>query len=312
MIFKNYEYFLAIAQTKSISRAAQQLYISQPSLSKYLKRLEEKLGAELFLRGSHPLELTVAGQLYLSYVQDILQRERRMLRELKSLKSSETGVVTIGMTPWRSSILLPAVLPKFRKKYPGIEVKILEGSHQYMFSLIESGKVDFAIFHQPNWNPNLTFERLTTERILLCISSNSPLLDGSEHQGLSQLHIPHMSDEEFMRFQSEPFILLTTGQNLRTVSNNYLQRLGIRPHIAMETTNIITALAAVKAGIGLTFAQDSVFNSQETRSGLLFFTLNDPPLPLLSWEVGFSYKIGTTPKQLARLLMDEIAAYFSS
>lgn len=91
MVFKNFEYFIAIAEEGSISKAAERLYISQPSLSKYLKRLEENFGEELFCRESYPLKLTKAGELYLSYVKELTKKETRLLEELSYLRNSEAG-----------------------------------------------------------------------------------------------------------------------------------------------------------------------------------------------------------------------------
>lgn len=302
MIFKNYEYFLAIAEDGSVSKAAERLFISQPSMSKYLKRLEENVGAELFYRDSYPLRLTNAGEIYLSYVNDIVKKEKRLLQDLSALKSMDTGEVSIGITVWRSSIILPIVLPIFKKQFPRIKVKPLEGSHQYMASLLEHDKVDFSICHLPNNYQGMTFEHLQYEKILFCVNEAHPLL---QNHVIEDIHasVNCMDNDYFMQFQEEPFILLKSGQNIRDLTQNFLNKLGIKPNIALETSNIITAMNAAKAGLGVTFVPEAALRIPEQVKGLVFFTVDAPPL---QWEVGFAYKTGTVPGRHARLLIESI------
>lgn len=302
MFFKNYEYFLAIAEEGSVSKAAEKLYISQPSLSKYLKRLEDNVGVELFNREAYPLRLTEAGELYLDYVRDITQKEKRLAQDFSDLHNLEKGTVSIGITVWRSSIILPLVLPDFKKQYPKIDVKVYEGSHQYMASLLEAEKVDFSIFHLPNSYQNITFEHLQYERILFCVCQSHPLLQPPAAEPPAA--IGSMNPDEFTRFSHEPFILLMPGQNIRDITQNYLNKLGItKPHIILETSNIVTAINAAKAGLGVTFVPEAALHISEQVQGLRFFTVDAPPL---QWEVGIAYKTGNPIGKQARLFIDHI------
>lgn len=301
MVFKNYEYFLMIVEEGSISKAADRLYISQPSLSKYLKRLEQNIGTTLFFRDSYPLRLTDSGNLYLSHVKDIVQKEKGLIQEFSELSNIESGLVSVGITVWRSSILLPIALPYFKQLYPRIEIKVYEGSHQYMASLLEQGKVDFSIFHLPNNHQNVTFEHMQYEKILFCVNIEHPLL---KRLGKEQAHVvSHMDHDEFMHFHAEPYILLKPGQNLRDIAQHFLNRLGISPHIALETSNIVTAMNMAKAGFGVTFIPEAALHIAEHTQGLAFFTVDIPPL---QWEVGFGYQTKTIPGRQARLFMEHI------
>lgn len=299
MVFKNYEYFIAIAEEGSISKAAERLYISQPSLSKYLKRLEENIGEELFSRESYPLKLTGAGELYLSYVQEITKKEKHLLEELSYLKSSETGEVSMGITVWRSSIMMPVVLPVFRREYPHIQISIQEGSHQHMASLLELGKVDFSIFHLPNSYHDFTFEHLMFEKILFCVNRDNPRL--SELAGWNPEEVSKISNEDFRMFEEEEFILLKQGQNIRDITQNYLNKLGVCPDVILETSNIVTAMNMVKIGMGVTFVPEAVLSIRGQNDGLCFFVIDEPPL---QWEVGVAYKNELPLRRQARLLVE--------
>lgn len=307
MIFKNYEYFIAIAEEGSISKAAAKLYITQPSLSKYLKRLEKNVGAELFNRNSNPLQLTNEGKLYLNYVKEIAQKEKWLMQEFIDAHNIESGTVSLAITVWRSSIVLPAVLPSFKALYPNIDVVVYEGSHRYMASLFEKSKIDFAIFHMPNHYNDVTFEHLMYEKVLFCVSKQHPLL--------ADLTIPAtdsayetMSNEDFKRFGTEPFILLQTGQNIREITQNYLSKMQITPKIVLETSNIDTAYNSAKSGLGVTFVPETMISMQDQPQKLRFFTVDTPPL---TWELGIAYRTGNILSKQAQLLIKHIKNTFA-
>lgn len=308
MFFKNYEYFLAIVDEGGVSKAAEKLFISQPSLSKYLKRLEENIGSELFSRDSYPLRLTEAGELYLQHVKGMILHEKKLKQDLESLRNNNRGVVKLGITVWRSSIILPAVLPNFWKKYPNVDVQVMEGSHRYLAFLLEKGKVDFCIFHVPNnCTADAIFEHLLYERILFTVKNDHPAL---QHIAVKKGDdVATLTQEEFMLFRKEPFILLMAGQNIREITQNYLNRLEITPKIIMETSNIVTATNMVKAGLGVTFVPEATLKIDEQRQGLTFFAVDTPPL---RWEVSIAYKKNNYPSNLARKFIDEIKSHYSN
>ncbi|SNT26151.1 DNA-binding transcriptional regulator, LysR family [Anaerovirgula multivorans] len=299
MIFKNYEYFITIAEEGSVSRAAQKLYISQPSLSKYLKKLEDNVGESLFYRDSYPLRLTKAGELYLSYVKDIMEKEKCLINEFSYLHNSESGHVHMGITVWRSSILLPRVLPTFKQRYPRITLHISEGSHQHLASLLEHEKVDFSITHFPNNYFNFSFEKLYSERILFCVNKKHPLL--SDIKPLSQTEINTMNSEEFRLFYREPFILLKSGQNIRDMTQSYLDKQNISPNILLETSNIVTAVNMVKINMGVTFVPEAVLCDKESHEQLMFFSIDDSSF---CWDVGISYKTEYSISKPVRLFIE--------
>lgn len=94
------EYFLTIAQEKNISKAAEKLFISQPSLSKFLIGLEKETGHKLFLRNRNQLEITEEGKIYLKYAKKFLSLENRMIQELSSRRAKDSSKLSLGITPW--------------------------------------------------------------------------------------------------------------------------------------------------------------------------------------------------------------------
>lgn len=103
MVFRNYEYFAAIVEAGSLTRAAEQLYISQPSLSQYVKRLEANLGVELFDRSTSPLRLTYTGERYYQYVLQLMKLDENVRREFQDIKNQTSGRLRLGVALWRGA-----------------------------------------------------------------------------------------------------------------------------------------------------------------------------------------------------------------
>lgn len=303
--FKNADYFLAIVNEQSVSRAAEKLYISQPSLSKYLKRLEENLGVELFRRDSYPMSLTAAGELYYQYIMDIMEKERKLKQDFVDLDATPSGTVSMGITVWRSSIILPLVLPSFQQLYPRITVEVQEGSHKHLASLQEAGKVDFSVFHLPNIYSGLTFEHLIYERILFVVNAGNPVLQEVEVPPPGT--VGKLSRAAFSHFKRQRFILLKPGQNIRDLTQNFLNVLQIQPDVSLVTSNIVTALNMVLAGGGVTFVPEAALQMEGYVDKLCYFEIDDPPV---QWEVGFAYRTGESVSKTARLFMEYIKSRY--
>ena len=149
MDFKDLEYFAAIARCGNITRAAQQLYVSQPTLSKFLQKLEGDTGLVLFQRAGRRLELTYAGQRYLAHAERLLSQKREMDAELTDLLRADTGVLHVGMPPFRCSFSLPEVLPVFRAQFPQVQFRIEEAPSAELDHKLLEGEIDLAFLYEP-------------------------------------------------------------------------------------------------------------------------------------------------------------------
>ena len=116
----NYEYFTSIVEAGSLTKAAQNLYTTQPALSQYLKRLENNLGVELFDRSTSPLKLTYTGECYYKYILQMKTLDENLRREFQDIKSEVSGRLRLGIALWRGACLLPDIFPEFHRRYPTI------------------------------------------------------------------------------------------------------------------------------------------------------------------------------------------------
>lgn len=307
MLFKNYEYFLAIVESGSLSRAADKLYLSQPSLSKYLKRMENTLGVELFDHHSSPLKLTYTGERYLQYVQKVLALDNQLEKEFSELKDGARGKVSIGLAFWRSSCMLPEILPVFSTKYPYIEVNVMEGKSSFLEHELDHDRLDFAIM---NLSPTADYSKLNydiimQERILLAGNSNHPLIKNYQ---------PNSYDGPFPHFHitdliNEQFYLTKQGQNLTTMILQYFSKKNFHPQKIMETENLTTAINMVSANMGFTFVPEAGSKPNLLPPNISLFTVDKPSL---SWPLAVFYKKDTYITQAARLYIEMMKEHYAN
>lgn len=276
MFFKNYEYFLAIAKEGSLSQAAKKLYITQPALSNYLKRLEQKLGVELFDHNTSPLKLTYYGERYLSYLNQAVRLEQNMQKEFRDIRNEQQGKIRFGLALWRGSVLLPLVLPVFAGRYPLVEYSFVEGRSSILQKELLNGNLDFAIMNMPeavNYD-YLVSEEITQERILLAGHKNHALVKSalSASGNASGAALGAVSGTTFgtafgplpcfdIRLLADETVFLTSaGQNLTVIVDNLFSQYDLSPHI-ISTANLTTAINLVSVGMGFTFIPEGGMGS---------------------------------------------------
>ncbi|MDR1931996.1 MAG: LysR family transcriptional regulator [Spirochaetales bacterium] len=276
---------MAIIEEGGVSKAGEKLFISQSSVSKYLKRLEDNIGIKIFKRESYPLRLTEAGELYFKYIKEIIEKEKELRAGISELKEGTRGIIKTGVTLWHSSIFFPMILPVFSKRYPNIRIEAHEGSSQEVAAMIDRDEIDFAIFQFSSQYCNLIFEHLVYERILFAVNEDNPLLQSIDIKPGQEVNT--MSQTDFLRFSKEPFVLMKAGQNSRAIVQIFLNKMHLNPNIVLETLNVSTVINVVKAGMGVAFIPEAVLKIKEQTRGFLFFQVDEP---LLRRELGIAYK----------------------
>ena len=277
LIFKDYQYFKAIIEEGGVSKAAEKLFISQSSVSKYLKRLEDNIGFELFSRKSYPLCLTEAGELYYNYVKQISAMEKEFRASIAEWNEGFRGVIKIGIPFFHSSIFFPAIFLKFNKNYPNIRIKAYEGSPQEILTMLDQNKIDFAvIFLLPGRYDTITFEHLSYERILFVIDKSNPLIQKIDFN--PKLEVNTITNADFLQFRDESFVLMKKTHNSRQLVQNYFHQLNFEPNIVLESSNVNTAINLVKTGTVVAFIPEMLIKFREHATDILFFQVDDPIL----------------------------------
>lgn len=292
-------YITTIVQEKSISKAAQKLYISQPSLSHCVAVLEDKLGTKLFYRSTKGLSLTYAGEQYYHMAVEILARYNEFENELTEVNELKRGRITFGITNFLASHYLPSVLPFFAKKYPNIELIPCEASSLQLEQALLDRKEDFALmFSLPSSIENrqspFKIEILKKESFVLAASPDDGLKFYAEE---TENGLPILQPEFF---QNSPFILVSPEQRTRQMANHIFRKADIQPAVRLTTKNYETARRLCAQGMGVTilpyhssFEADTRFPARYYRIPeqyepfwyLTILTIKDGYVPLASREL---------------------------
>lgn len=270
---KQYDYVLAVADEKSFSKAAKKLFISQPSLSQYINRLEQQLGVTLFDRSTSPLLLTYEGELFIETALKIKHLNEQLKKKYDDITELKSGRLNIGLTPSKANNPLPKILPLFKEKYPEVELIITEASSSDLEDLLVKGIVDVCMMNLPIINKNIEYEPILNERILLAApadficKSDSNISNGSEY-----------SEIDLKILENEQFILLKPDQRLRQIGNNLFANAGYKPKVLLETRSIETSLRLAAAGMGFCFVPESTVMFSNLVHSPKYYVIGNPPL----------------------------------
>ena len=165
---------LQVAKDGTFSAAAKHLYISQPSLSQCIKKVETELGVRLFDRSQTPLALTPAGTIYVRQAKEILRIQQSLVQEVADLSELRTGSLTIGSSRTRTACFLIDPLVAFHRQYPGIQLAIKEAPVRTLEDYVASGTVDFALLYGSSLRPGFTSVALCREHTMLAVPKAHP------------------------------------------------------------------------------------------------------------------------------------------
>lgn len=176
---KQIQYILKVAECQNITRAAEQLYVSQPALSHFISKAEEELGAKIFNRGTTPLTLTQAGEHYVKTARMMMALEENLRQEIDDLNNSRDGEIRLGLSDMRATSLLPFALPEFRRLYPNVTIKTVESSSRTVEDNVRNGLVDLGIIPLYDYGQDLCAKVLYDEELLLVSSEDLPCERGT-------------------------------------------------------------------------------------------------------------------------------------
>ena len=168
MDFRQIRYIIEVAECRSVSRAADNLHVSQSAVSHYIRHAEESLGARLFDRKANPLTLTYAGMCYVESARKILAENDRLTRKLRSINNYARKLIRIGTSRDRTSYMLPKILPGFREKYPEVKIEIHTDSEQKLREGLLKGRTDILLLPDDGKElpRNIETQVIYTRRIL--------------------------------------------------------------------------------------------------------------------------------------------------
>lgn len=238
MQFQQLLYFVAVAETRHFTRAAERVHVSQPSLSQQIKALEQELGAELFSRARGNIALTDAGEALLPLARRILADTDTARHEVQELVQLRRGRVRLGATPSLCTGLLPDVLRAFHDLHPGIRLLIEEGGSHDLVRELARGALDLAlvVLPLPTPSPALTTVELLTEDLVVVSAASAP----------APRRPVRIAD-----LREQPLVMFRHGYDLRELTVAACRAEGFEPSFTVEGGEMDAVLGFVRAGLGL-------------------------------------------------------------
>lgn len=278
-VWKKYVY--EVYKERSFTKAAQNLYISQPSLSARIKKIEEIIGEPLFDRSTTPLQLTEVGKVYIEAAEEITQIEQRVENYINDLAGLKTGNLAVGASTLFAAYVVPSLITQFNQKFPDVHIQLIEGNTAELEEMLGSNALDFVIdnYHYNSilYNKELYCE----ENILLAVPKHFAV---NEELGMYQLSYKNIKNKNYLnqkypavplgRFADLPFIMLTQGNDTRTRGDRLCRNVGFKPNIVLEFNQQSTAYMASSTQLGATFISDILVSQLPTFENLVYYKLD--------------------------------------
>ena len=280
-MFKNKEYILAIVREGTFSKAAEKLFVSQPSLSATVKRLEEKLGAPIFDRTTTPVGLTELGREYVKCATEIEQREEDFKLFINRCTNLTAGEVKIGASSLFSSFLLPSMIEGFRNAYPLVTVRIFENNTKDLLRELAEGDLDIVIDNAVIKAENILSSEYSREMILLALPDTMPISEKLAKISFSAEEIKndrHRLDDRAAtldEFSALPFIILNAENDTGKRAINLFKKHSIKPNVLFKLDQQITAYNISSSGMGACFVSDVLVKNAPTSQNMRYFKLAD-------------------------------------
>jgi DNA-binding transcriptional LysR family regulator len=262
--------FVAVAQQRNFSRAAEQLHVSQPALSEQIRKLEDELGAPLFERTSRGAVLTGAGEAFLPQARSVLAQADVAAETVRMVADGVAGTLTLGFIDSAALGILPPLIRRFTARYPAVKLRLRELGTRRQLEAVEAGEIDVGIVRGPVWKPALAGRRIASESLLLALPAQHRLA------GETAVRLGDLREEGFITYPAD------RGAGLYEETLRLCHEAGFEPTIVQEANEIYTIIGMVAAGLGVAIVPDS---ASAIATGGVVYRPTDPRAELERWAV---------------------------
>jgi len=238
--FELYRIFYVVANNKNITKASEELNISQPAISKSIKHLEEQLGGQLFVRTKRGVILTDEGQEFYNYIKQAIEYINNAENKFTDLINLETGSIKIGISTTLTKEFLLPYLKEFHSKYPKIDIQIITNPSNELFPKLKNGLIDIIILNLTKNNYGNDIEIIKCREINDCFIVN---------ENYKELLNKKISLKELNNY---PLIIQTKGSNTREFLDNFAKdnNVLLKPNIEIASYNLVIEFTKIGLGIG--------------------------------------------------------------
>lgn len=293
-MFQGMDYVYEVYREMNFSRAARNLYISQPSLSAAVKKVENQVGFPIFDRSTNPIGITELGKEYIKTMENIMAAEAGFENYLNDINGLKSGSISIGGTNLFASYVLPPLLSKFTEKYPLVEVNLVEDSTTELTQKLFAGGLDLTIDN--NFLDDEIYEKefFCEEHLLLAVPKKFASNERATAYALTTEDIQenrHLKESvepvplEF--FKDDPFLFLKAGNDTRIRADKICHNLRFQPKIKLKLDQQITAYNLSSYGMGISFTGDILIKHVAKNDHLVYYKLDSKEA---TRDVNFYYK----------------------
>ncbi len=290
-------YILAIARKKNMTKAAEELYVSQSSLSQYLSKLESELGTPLFFRSKGSLSLTPAGKLYVAAAEEVIRIKDHLYQSIQNIDNR--GHITIGVTSQFGLKMLTELIPPFKQLFPDVTIEISETNVPSLTKMILDESIDcgiMAINEIPPFSPNQV-DVLRKEEVYWAIPKTHPYYRQNPDQPIT---IRDLTDY----FSDDNILLSKKGSTLRVLTDQIIESSQIMLSTVCETNSIIATRSMVAMGIGITLIGESCSTDREH---IAYYSMASPLYRLNAFVRRKNWAMNNPERHLR----EQVLSYFS-
>lgn len=275
MEIRDLKAFMSVAENGSYTKAAQKIFVSQPSLSKSIKKLEDALHVELLDRSTRHVVLTDAGKIVYEQGKKVLSAVSETHLLLEDLQNVQTGHLKIGMPPLVGRMFFPNIARKFRDAYPAIELELVERGAKLVGHMVENNELDVGFVVLPSDHQKFQVQSFIEDHFCLYIHENHPL---AQEKSVSLRQLEH-----------ESFILFTEEFSLHDLILKSCKQAGFQPKVSFKSSQWDLMMELVASELGITLLPQSIFQKQ-SHPNIKLIPLRDVEL---LWRIGVITKKGT-------------------
>ena len=277
-LFSRKELIYTVYQERSFSRAAQKLFISQPSLSAIVHQVEEEIGLPLFDRTCKPIRMTEAGMAYIRTAEEIRLAEQDYSNYISAVNNLQAGTLSIGSNQLFSSLVLPRYVSEFVTRYPKIQLDLVDANSAELEARMADGQLDLIIDNRALDPAHFDRQDLCPEFLLLAVPASFSVNDTVREYQLTFQNILESGHADAavppvpLHFFSDiPFILMTRDNDTRLRSDAIFHAENVQPHILLEIDRLVTLYNFISIGTAAAIVSDTLIRNVDHRSDSLVF-----------------------------------------
>ena len=279
-MFKYSDYIYEIYKEKSFSKAAKNLFISQPALSATVRKLEDELNVQLFDRTTSPISLTLEGKAYIEAIEEIFSIKRNYENYIIDVSNLKVGSISISGANFISSYVLPKIIVPFSQKYPSINIELLESNSKTLVQELTDENIDLLIDYTLDEN-NIASYPLFDETILLCVPKHYNINTKFSKFSLNNddiLNDKHLSRDtkkiKITDFKNESFLMLKTGNSMNYHGFKICHEAGFEPKTSIYFDQLMTSYNMAVSGLGVCFVTDTLIKEVAPNDSLLYYNID--------------------------------------